>query len=71
MWNVFGNHVMQRTNCHVNHHLEEDHRGIKRWYPPFGEFKQGSNPARCCRTFEEVRGFLCPQSQRHPPCSLA
>jgi len=71
MRNVFGNHVMQWTNRHVKHHLEEEHRGMKLWHRPLGEFKQGSNPARFWHTFAEVRTFLRPQSQRHPPRSLA
>jgi hypothetical protein len=62
---------MPRTNRHIILVLAEDHRGIKPWYRPRDGFKHGSNPVRFCRTSEEVRAFLRPQSPRHPPCSLA
>jgi putative transposase len=68
---VFGNQVRHRTNRYLNHHLEQDHRGIKQRYRPMGGFKQGNTAARFCRVFDEVRAFLRPQSQRNQLLSLA
>jgi putative transposase len=68
---VFGNQVRNRTNRYLNNHLEQDHRGIKQRYRPMGGFKQGHTAARFCSTFDEVRAFLRPQSQRNQPLSLA
>ena len=68
---VFGNWVVHRTNCYLNNHLEQNHRGIKPRYRPMGGFKQGHTAARFCPAFDEVRALLCPQSQRNQPLSLA
>jgi transposase-like protein len=69
--NVFGDWVTHRTNRYLNNHLEQDHRGIKQRYRSMGGFKHGHTAARFCLTFDEVRAFLRPQSQRNQPLSLA
>ena len=68
---VFGNQVLHRTNRYLNNHLEQDHRGIKQRYRPMGGFKHRHTAARFCRTFDEVRASLRPQSRRNQPLSLA
>lgn len=67
---VFGDQVTHRTNCYLNNHLEQDHRGIKQRYRPMGGFKRDATAARFCRLFDEVRAFLRPQSHRHQSLSL-
>jgi putative transposase len=62
---------VHRTNRSLTNHLEQDHCGIKPRYRPIGGFKHGNTAARFCRTFDEVRAFLRPQSQRNQPLSLA
>jgi putative transposase len=69
--NVFGERVTHRTNRYLNNDLEQDHRGIKQRYRPMGGFKHRHTAARFCRTFDEVRAFLRPQSRRNQPLSLA
>jgi transposase-like protein len=55
----------------LNHHLEQDHRGIKQRYRPMGGFKHGHTAAPFGCALDEVCAFLCPQSQRNHPLSLA
>jgi transposase-like protein len=68
---VFGDHVQHRTNRSLNHHLEQDHRGINQRYRPMGGFKRGTTAACFCRLFDEVRAFLRPQSHRNQSLTLA
>jgi putative transposase len=68
---VFGDRVLHRTNRYLNNHLEQDHRGIKQRYHAMGGFKHGHTAARFCLTFDDVRAFLRPQSQRNQLLSLA
>jgi putative transposase len=70
MRNVFGNRVMHRTNRYLNNHLEQDHRGIKQRYRPMCGFKTFATAARFCRVFDEIRGFLRPQSHRNQSLTL-
>jgi putative transposase len=65
MRQAFGAHVTHRTNRYVNHHLEQDHRGVKRRYRPTGGFKHGTTAARFGRLSDEVRAFLRPRSPRN------
>jgi putative transposase len=67
---VFGDQVTHRTNCYLNNHLEQDHRGTKQRYRPMGGFKHGTTTVRFCRLFDEVRTFLRPQSHRNQFLSL-
>jgi putative transposase len=68
---VFGDQVTHWTNRYLNNHLEQDHRGIKQRSRPMGGFQHGSTATRLCCVFDEVRAFLCPQSHRNRPLSLA
>jgi putative transposase len=70
MRNVFGNRVMHRTNRYLNNHLEQDHRGIQQRYRPMCGFKTFATAARFCRVFDEIRGFLRPQSHRNQSLTL-
>ena len=67
---VPGEQVMDRTNRSLNHHLEQDHRGIKPRYWPMGGFKHGTRAVRVCRLFDEVRALLRPPSHHHQSLSL-
>jgi putative transposase len=68
---VFREQVTHRTNRDLNHHLEQDHRGIKPRSRPMSGFTHGTTAAHFCHVFEEVRAFLCPQSHRNQLLSLA
>lgn len=69
--NIFGDRVLHWTNRYLSNHLEQDHRGIKQRYCSMGGFKHGHTAAHFCLTFDEVRAFLRPQSQRNQFLSLA
>jgi putative transposase len=62
---VFGERVMHRTSRPLNHHLEQDHRGIKERYRPRCGFKTFNSATHFCEAFDEVRGFLRPQAHRN------
>src|SRR4029434_113235 len=66
-----GEEVRHRTNCYLNNHLEQDHRGIKQRIRPMGGFKSVESAKRFCRVHDEVRNFLRPRSDRHEVISLA
>ncbi len=69
--NVFGDHMIHRTNRYLNNHLEQDHRGIKQRYRSMCGCKQGQSAARFGHLFDEIRAFLRPSSHRRQPCTLA
>ena len=66
-----GEAVRHRTNQYLNNRIEQDHRGIKGRYQPMRGFKSSSSAARFCRSFDELRNFLRPRSNRnqHVPAS--
>ena len=66
-----GEAVRHRTNQYLNNRIEQDHRGIKDRYQPMRGFKSSSSAARFCRSFDELRNFLRPRSNRnqHIPAS--
>ena len=51
--------------------IEQDQRGIKRRYHPMCGFKTFATAARFCSVFDEIRGFLRPQSHRNQSLTLA
>jgi putative transposase len=67
---VSGEQVMDRTNRSLNHHLEQDHRGIKPRYRPTCGFTCDTTAVRVCRLFNEVRALLRPPSHHHQSLSL-
>jgi putative transposase len=69
--NVFGDHVVHRTNRYLNNHLEQDHRGIKQRYRPTYGLKTFTTAARFCSAFDEIRTFFRPQSRRNQSLTLA
>jgi transposase-like protein len=66
-----GETVRHRTNQYLNNRIEQDHRGIKGRYQPMRGFKDNSSAGRFCRSFDELRNFLRPRSNRnqHVPAS--
>src|SRR5262245_52206664 len=60
-----GGHVRHRTNRYLNNRIEQDHRGIKGRYQPMRGFKSGVSAARFCRSYDELRTFLRPHSNRN------
>jgi putative transposase len=66
-----GEAVTHRTNCYLNNHLEQDHRGIKQRTHSMCGFKSFASAARFCRVYEEVRHFLRARSRRNQARSLA
>src|SRR3984885_8370405 len=67
----FGGHVRRRTSQYLNNRIEQDHRPIKGRYRPMCGFKDSSSAGRFCRSFDELRNFLRPRSNRnqHVPAS--
>jgi putative transposase len=49
---------MHRTNRYLNHHLEQDHRGVKQRYRSTGGLKTFATATRFCHLFDEIRAFL-------------
>ena len=62
-----GGHVRHRTNRYLNNRIEQDHRGIKGRYQPMRGFKSGRSAARFSRSYDELRNFLRPRSNRNQP----
>ena len=60
-----GEAVLHRTNQYLNNRIEQDHRGIKGRYQPMRGFKDSSSAGRFCRSFDELRNFLRPRSNRN------
>ena len=60
-----GEGVRHRTNRYLNNRIEQDHRGIKGRYQPMRGFKSGSSAGGFCRSFDELRNFLRPRSNRN------
>ena len=60
-----GEAVRHRTNQYLNNRIEQDHRGIKGRYQPMRGFKDGSSASSFCRSFDELRNFLRPRSNRN------
>jgi len=71
MRHVFGEGVAHRTNRHVNHHLEQDLRGITQQYRPTGGLKTFATAARFCLVVDEIRAFLRPPSHCNQALTLA
>jgi transposase-like protein len=66
-----GDTVIHRTNCYLNNHLEQDHRGIKQRTHSMCGFKSFMSAERFCRVYDEVRHFLRARSRRNETISLA
>jgi putative transposase len=66
-----GEAVRHRTNQYLNNRIEQDHRGIKGRYQPMRGFKSSSSAARFCRSFDELRNFLRPLSNRNQHVSAS
>ena len=66
-----GEEVRHRTNCYLNNHLDQDHRGIKQRTRPMRGFKSVASTKRFCRVHDEARNFLRPGSRRNELVSLA
>jgi putative transposase len=66
-----GEAVRHRTNRYLNSRIEQDHRRIKGRYQPMRGFKDSSSASSFCRSFDELRNFLRPRSNRnqHVPAS--
>jgi len=59
------------ANQYLNNRIEQDHRGIKGRYQPMRGFKSSSSVARFCRSFDELRNFLRPRSNRNQHISAS
>jgi putative transposase len=60
-----GDGARHRTSQYLNNRIEQDHRGIKGRYQPMRGFKSGLSAARFCRSYDELRSFLRPHSNRN------
>jgi putative transposase len=67
---VFGCRVMHRPNRDLNHHVEQDHCGMKQRSRSMGGLKTFPTAVRCRRLFDEIRGVFRPQSHRHECLAL-
>ena len=66
-----GEAVRHRINQYLNNRIEQDHRGIKGRYQPMRGFKDSSSAGRFCRSFDELRNFLRPRSNRNQHVSAS
>jgi len=67
---IMGDMVQHRTNTHLNHALEQDHRAIKQRYYPIHGLGNFVSASRFCRAFDEVRQFFRMRSSRKQRVSL-
>lgn len=68
---VFGDAVEHRTSKFKNHHLEQDHRGVKGRTRPMHGFQQLNSAHRFCRAYDEVRNFPRPATRRNQHIPVA
>jgi transposase-like protein len=66
---ILGTEVEHRNNAYLNRRIEQDHRGIKRYYPMLG-FGAFASARRFCRAFEEIRQYFRPHRKRKQFVSL-
>jgi putative transposase len=62
-----GEGVRHRANRYLNNRIEQDHHGVKGRYQPMRGFKSSASAARFCRSYDELRDFLRPRSNRNQP----
>src|ERR687884_1845478 len=60
---TLGRHVVHRTSAYKNNRLEQDHRGVKGRIRCMRGFKSFASAERFCRSYDELRNFLRPQTR--------
>jgi transposase-like protein len=68
---VLDRHVVHRTSAYKNNGLEQDHRGVKGRIRCMRGFKSFASAERFCRSYDELRDFLRPNTRhnQHVPAS--
>src|SRR3954447_9113447 len=68
---TLGRHVEHRTSVYKNNRLEQDHRGVKGRTRCMRGFKSFASAERFCRSYDELRDFLRPNTRydQHVPAS--
>jgi putative transposase len=62
---TLGRHVVHRTSAYKNNRLEQDHRGVKGRTRCMRGFKSFASAERFCRSYDELRNFLRPQTRHN------
>jgi transposase-like protein len=68
---TLGRRVVRRTSAYKNNRLEQNHRGVKGRTRGMRGFKSFDSAERFCRSYDELRNFLRPQTghNQHIPAS--
>jgi putative transposase len=68
---TLGRRVAHRTSAYRNNGLEQDHRGVKGRIRCMRGFKSFASAERFCRSYDELRDFLRPNTRhnQHVPAS--
>jgi len=68
---TLGGQVVHRTSAYKNNRLEQDHRGVKGRIRCMRGFKSFASAERFCRSYDELRDFLRPNTRhnQHVPTS--
>jgi transposase-like protein len=68
---TLGRRVIHCTNAFKNNGLEQDHRGVKGRIRCMRGFKSLASAERFCRSYDELRNFLRPQTRhnQHVPAN--
>ena len=68
---TLGRQVVHRTSAYKNNRLEQDHRGVKGRTRCMRGFKSFASAERFCRSYDELRDFLRPNTRhnQHVPAS--
>jgi putative transposase len=66
-----GDQVTPRTDCYLNGHVEQDHRGTEQRHPSTGGLNSFVTAPRFCLVFDEIRTHLRPSLHRQQPVKPA
>src|SRR5215210_6797781 len=64
---TLGRRVVHRTSAFKNNGLEQDHRGVKGRIRCMRGFKSFASAKRFCRSHDELRDFLRPNTRHNKP----
>ena len=64
---TLGRRVVHRTSAYRNNGLEQDHCGIKGRIRCMRGFKSFASAERFCRSYDELRDFLRPNTRHNQP----
>jgi transposase-like protein len=68
---TLGRQVVHRTSAYQNNGLEQDHRGVKGRTRCMRGFKSFASAGRFCRSYDELRDFLRPNTRHNQHVSAS